>query len=246
MANNELSGPVVVTFLVKWLQELSDLEFSYRIIFIPETIGSITYLSLNLKEMKKNIISGFNVSCVGDNRAYSFLPSREGNTISDHVAKHVLKWIDPDFVKYTWFDRGSDERQYCAPGVNLPIASIFRTKHGKYPEYHTSLDNLENVVTPEGLKGGYLMLKRALELFEKNKNYIVTVLGEPQMGKRGLRPTLSDNKMEKQMFLMMDFISLCDGKNSLISIADQLKCPAWDLYKIVDELISHNLIVESS
>ena len=88
------------------------------------------------------------------------------------MAKHVLKWIDPNFVKYTWFDRGSDERQYCAPGVDLPIASIFRTKYGKYPEYYTSLDNLENVFTPEGLKGGYFALKKSLQLYLYQKNLV--------------------------------------------------------------------------
>jgi aminopeptidase-like protein len=94
MANNELSGPTVVTFLAKWLKEISETDYSYRIIFIPETIGSITYLSRNYQDMKKKIFAGFNVSCVGDDRAYSYVPSRNGNTISDLIAKHVLKWTD--------------------------------------------------------------------------------------------------------------------------------------------------------
>tara|TARA_B100000035_G_scaffold143122_1_gene121829 strand:+ start:918 stop:2198 length:1281 start_codon:yes stop_codon:yes gene_type:complete len=244
MANNELSGPSVVTFLVKWLQELKDLEYSYRIIFIPETIGSITYLSLHYEQMKEKIIAGFNVSCVGDNREYSFLPSRNGNTLSDFVAKHVLKWIKSDFVKYSWLDRGSDERQYCAPGIDLPIASIMRTKYGSYPEYHTSLDDLEKVVTPEGLDGGYWAIRKALEAIEKNKKYEVCILGEPQMGKRGLYPNLSTKKSNNDVRIMMDILSLCDGNFSLIQIAEFLKKPIWELYEPIKILQSHNLINE--
>lgn len=242
MANNELSGPTVVTFISKWLQEIPKPNFSYRIIFIPETIGSITYLSSNYKEMKKKIFAGFNVSCVGDNRAYSYLPSRDGKTISDLIAKHVLKWIDPNFVEYSWLDRGSDERQYCAPGIDLPIASILRTKYDEYPEYHTSLDNLENVVTPEGLEGGYWAIRKAIEAIERNKNYKTTVLCEPQMSKRGLYPTLSIRNGNKEVNLMMNFISFCDGKSSLLEIADKLDMPIWDLYGLADELYNHNLI----
>ena len=101
MANNELSGPAVVTFLAKWLLEASKLEYSYRIIFVPETIGSIAYLSLNYKKMKSKTIAGFNVTCVGDDRAYSYLPSRNGQTLSDLIAKHVLKWIDKNYITYS-------------------------------------------------------------------------------------------------------------------------------------------------
>ena len=243
MANNELSGPTVVTFLAKWLKQITNRQYTYRIIFIPETIGSITYLSLNYKVMKKQIIAGFNVSCIGDNRAYSYIPSRNGCTLSDDVAKHVLKWIDPNFVSYTWLDRGSDERQYCAPGIDLPIASINRTKYAEYPEYHTSLDNLKDVVTAEGLDGGYWAIRKAIELIERNKKFKVTVLGEPQLGKRGLYPTLSTKKSAEQGRTIKDLISMCDGKTSLLNIADQLNIPAWDLYELVDKLIDHNLIV---
>ena len=170
MANNELSGPAVVTFLAKWLLEASKLEYSYRIIFIPETIGSITYLSRNYKKMKNKIIAGFNISCVGDDRSYSYLPSRDGNTVSDFIAKHVLKWTDKNFIEYSWLDRGSDERQYCAPGIDLPIASIARTLYGKYPEYHTSLDDLDNLVTPRGLNGGYWVIRKAMRLLKEIRN----------------------------------------------------------------------------
>jgi aminopeptidase-like protein len=242
MANNELSGPTVVTFLAKWLQEINETDFSYRIIFIPETIGSITYLSKNYKDMKNKIFAGFNVTCVGDDRAYSYLPSRNGKTISDMIAKHVLKWIDPNFIKYSWLDRGRDERQYCAPGIDLPIASILRTKYGRYPEYHTSLDNLENVVTPKGLDGGYWAIRKAIEAIERNKKYKITVLCEPQMGKRGLYPTLSTKGTNKEVLLMMNFISFCDGQTSLLEIAESLNLPIWELYELVNKLESHSLI----
>ncbi len=243
MANNELSGPTVTTYLAKWLLSLSRRKYTYRIIFIPETIGSITYISQNLDWLKSHVIAGFNVSCIGDNRTYSYLPSRNGLTLSDQVAKHVLKWIYPNYDAYTWSDRGSDERQYCSPGVDLPIASIMRTKYGMYPEYHTSLDDLVNVVTPEGLNGGYNALKLAIETIEKNCFPQATILGEPQLGKRGLYPTLSTKISGKEVRLMMNIITWSDGTKSLIDIADACNVPVWDLYSIVEKLLENNLIL---
>ncbi len=242
LANNELSGPTVVTYLAKWLTESKNLEYTYRIVFIPETIGSISYLSKNINHLQDNVFAGFNVSCIGDDRAFSYLPSRNGNTLSDEVAKHVLHHIDRNYKKYTWLDRGSDERQYCAPGVDLPIASIMRTKYGEYPEYHTSLDDLENVVTPEGLNGGYWAIRKALEAIEKNKKYRVTVLCEPQYGRRGLYPTLTTNKHDANVALMENIVSLCDGKKTLIDIAEILNNPIWELYETIDMLLSKSLI----
>ena len=167
MANNGLSGPAVTTALVKWILS-SSREYTYRVIFIPETLGSITYLSMHLDTMKKNIVAGFNVTCVGDERAYSFLPSRYSNTAADKVALHVLKNKKLDFKYYRYLDRGSDERQYCSPGVDLPVVSIMRSKYGEYPEYHTSLDNLE-FVTVKGLTDSFLLHKDCIEALEKNK-----------------------------------------------------------------------------
>ena len=242
MANNELSGPTVVTYIAKWLQNLGSRRYTYRIIFVPETIGSITYLSMNYRDLTKNVVAGFNVSCVGDNRGYSYLPSRDGRTLSDKVARHVLHHIDPNYSVYKWIDRGSDERQYCAPGIDLPIASIMRTKYGQYPEYHTSLDDLVNVVTPKGLDGGYWSLRRALELLEKNFKYKVNVYCEPQMGKRGLYPTLSTKNGGDEVRFMMDFLSYCDGKHDLVDIAEKIDAASWDLYELATILEKNGLI----
>lgn len=242
MANNELSGPCVTTFLAKKLKELQRTKYSYRLIFIPETIGSIAYLSRNIEHLKKNVIAGFNVSCVGDNRDYSYLPSRAGNTLSDQVAKHVLKYTCSAFKSYSWSDRGSDERQYCAPGVDLPIASIMRTKYGMYDEYHTSLDDLINVVTAEGLDGGFNAIWNAIEVIERNAYPKVKLLCEPQLGKRGLYPTLSTKASGAEVRLMMDLITWSDGTRSLIEIAELCNSPVWELYPIVEKLNGHHLM----
>lgn len=243
MANNELSGPCVTTYLARKLQETEQLRYSYRIIFVPETIGSITYLSKNIEHLKNSVVAGFNVSCVGDNREYSFLPSRNGDTLSDRVARHVLKNLLSTFKSYSWRDRGSDERQYCAPGVDLPIASIMRTKYGMYDEYHTSLDNLIDVVTPEGLEGGFDALWKALEAIDKNCFPNATVLCEPQLGKRGLYPTISTKSSGSEVALMMDLLTWSDGTRSLIEIAELCNCPVWELYPHIERLSSHQLIV---
>ncbi len=235
MANNEVSGLSVLTFITKWLNQQKNLKYSYRIIFIPETIGSIAYLNKNMKKMKKNIIAGFNVSCVGDNRTFSFLPSRNGNTLSDTVARHVLKWIYPNFKNYTWLDRGSDERQYCAPGVDLPIASIMRSKYGEYPEYHTSLDNLEKVVSAKGLYGGYGAIKKAIFIIDKNVVPINLKICEPFMTKYNLYDTLSFQKNSSKNItnkIIMDIISYSDGKNSLLEISDKLEKPFEDIHNL--------------
>ena len=236
MANNELSGPCVVTFLAKWLINLRSLKHTYRIVFVPETIGSIAYLSKNLDAMRANVVAGFNVTCIGDERAYSYIPSRNGETVSDKVAKHVLRFIDPDFVQYSWADRGSDERQYCAPHVDLPIASILRSKFLSYDEYHTSLDDLETVVTEKGLAGGFEAIRCALEVIENNVYPNVTVLCEPQMGRRGLYPNISDQTNYKNTNLMMNLVSHSDGQMSLLEIADKLDVSFWELYDLANNL----------
>jgi len=241
MANNELSGPVVTAALAKWLVSLKDREYTYRVIFIPETIGSIVYLSMNYKHLKKYVIAGFNITCVGDDRCYSYLPSRDGETLSDKVALHILGNIDHNFKRYTWLDRGSDERQYCSPGIDLPIATIMRSKYAEYPEYHTSLDDL-NLVTDSGLNGGFLAIQDAIKVIENNFYYECEVLCEPQLGKRGLYPTLSTKNSNNLVNVLTGVISYCDGKKTALEIAEILGISFFEVNEVIQTLVEQGLV----
>lgn len=240
MANNELSGPVVATFLGKWLA-LAPRRYSYRIIFIPETIGSITYLSRHLDTLRANVVAGFNLTCMGDDRAFSYLPSRNGATLADRAALNILTHGHPDFVRYSYLDRGSDERQYCSPGVDLPVVSVMRSKYREFPEYHTSLDDL-TFVTPSGLAGGYGAVRDCLELLERNRSYRATCLGEPQLGRRGLYPMFGTKESHDQVKDILDVLAYADGTNDLIAISDLTGVPVPRLLPIVDRLVREGLL----
>lgn len=222
LANDNLSGPVVLTFLAEWLSSLPSRKYTYRIVYTPETIGAISYLHKNLEQLKKRVIAGFIFTCLGDERTWSYLPSRNGNTLSDRVAKYVLNKFVPTYTTYSFLDRGSDERQYCSPGVDLPIASIMRSKYGTYPEYHTSLDNL-GFVTDEGLNQSLELYKNVIGIIEKNATYKTTCLCEPQLGKRGLYPTISTKKTMGTTKDLMNLIAYADGLRDLLSIAEHIQ-----------------------
>lgn len=235
MANNELSGLSVCTYLAKYFTKQSKENFySYRILFLPETIGSIAYIHKNLKTMKRNIIAGYVVTCVGDERNFSYMPSRNGNTISDKIAKHVLFYYTKNkFLQYSWLDRGSDERQFCSPFVDLPIASVMRSKYNTYPEYHTSLDILDKVVTNKGLQESYKLYLKILKAIEINYYPKVKIFCEPNLGKRNLYPTISiKDGLKIEQKRIKDIISYSDGKNSLLTISSIIGMPIWETYEI--------------
>ena len=241
LANDNLSGPVLATYLAMYLQKIKKLRFSYRFIFIPETIGAIAYLNKNLNNLKKNTYAGFILTCVGDNNNYSYLSSRNGDNICDIAALHVLNYSKVQYKKYSFLDRGSDERQYSSPGIDLPFCSVMRSKYGEFDEYHTSLDNLD-FVSPEGFEGSYNMHKKIIDLFECNFKYKSIILAEPQLGKRGLYPNKSTKKSHEKVRDMMNLISYSDGKKSLLEIANEIKVPIWDLSLLASKLIEHKIL----
>lgn len=240
MANNELSGPCVAIHLAKWLKGRKN-RYTYRIVFVPETIGSIVYLSKNLKKMKKNTIAGFVLTCLGDNNNYSYLESPYANTLADKVAQNVLKYHVSDYKTYSYLTRGSDERQYCSVGIELPVCSVMRTKYGEYPEYHTSADDL-NFISIEGLNGSFEVYKKIITVLENNEKYRMKYCCEPQLGKRGLYPTTSTKDAKPAIRNIINFIAYANGKNDLIDISNIINMEIEKLLPIVEDLKKAKLI----
>jgi aminopeptidase-like protein len=225
MANNELSGPIVSMSLIEYFLKQSKkkiLSKTLRFIFIPETIGSISYLSRNIGILKKNVVAGFNLSCIGDERMYSCMLSRDQNTISDRALLETFKKLNIKPKIYSFLKRGSDERQYNFPKVDLPIASIFRSKYGEYKEYHTSLDDF-NLVTPRGIKGGYTVAREAINFILSSTYPKCKIICEPNMGKRGLYPLVSKDAKDNKLMNMMNFITYADGKIELKELSKKIK-----------------------
>lgn len=244
MANNELSGPVVLSALLKFVKDhIPEPKFSYRFILVPETIGSAAYMSRNLEQMQERVVCGFNLSCVGDERAYSHVQSRYGDTIADTALQSAL--IGKDNVKtYSFLERGSDERQYCAPGIDLPLCGFCRSKYGEYPEYHTDADNFD-VVTQQGLDGAFQVMTTIIKAFELGLYPTVAVKGEPQLGKRGLYPTISQKGSYSAIRARMDVLAYADGSNSLFDIANRISVPLGIVLKEVELMLEHGLVTVS-
>jgi len=242
MANNELSGPVVTAWLAKWILS-QPRRLSYRIVVAPETIGALTYLNLHLEHLKRHVVAGFVVTCVGDDGPFSYLSSRYATSLADRVALNILKSRRPEFVRYSFLERGSDERQYCSPGVDLPVVSVMRSKYGTYPGYHTSLDDL-NFVSPAGLRGSFEVLRDCLRLLERNKVYRATCIGEPFLSARNLYPTLSTRGLRADVKPMMDVLAYADGTTDVVSLRDIIDVPADDLYPVIKTLQGAGLISE--
>ena len=241
MANNELSGPIVSMGLINYFKN-KKLNKTLRFVFIPETIGSISYLSKNLKYLKENVIGGYNLSCIGDERQHSCMFSKYQNSPSDEAVIEAYKLLKiKNYKVYPFLKRGSDERQYNSPGIDLKISSIFRTKYGEYSEYHTSLDNF-NIVTLKGCIGGFNVARKSIEILLERIYPRCKIMCEPQMGKRGLYPTLSTKNQISLTRSYMDFLQYADGTNSLEKISNLIKLELNSVKKINSILFKNNLI----
>ncbi|MCF8482203.1 MAG: DUF4910 domain-containing protein [Rhodospirillum sp.] len=241
MGNNELSGPVVATALARWLTTLPRRRYTYRFVFGPETLGAAVYLSRHMDHLKAKVDAGFVITCVGDDRAHGFLPSRLGKTLADRVGRQVLRHRAPDFTEYSFRTRGSDERMYCSPLVDLPVVSVMRSKYTTYPEYHSSLDDL-SLITPSGLAGGFSALADCIATLEANERWLATVPGEPRLDPRGLKPTISHTAGHNLSHDLMDVYFHCDGRHDLLAIAERLDMPMGTVASLASELARHGLI----
>lgn len=241
MANNELSGPVLTAALANYLKSKKN-NLSYRFIFIPETIGAAVYLKRNLKRIRKNLIAGFVLSCVGDNKSYSLINSPYGNNYADKVAEFNYKYRKKKFKKYSFLYRGSDERQFCSPNIDLPFCSILRTKHGKYKEYHTSLDNL-NFISAKGLSGSFDIMKSLIKILENDIIYNAQMKCEPFLTKYNLKRSLSgERNLDNNTKNVINLLAYSDGKRGLIEISKILNADFFKLKKIADNLVKKKLL----
>ena len=225
MANNEISGPVIVTELAKYVKDnFKKTKFSYRFLFLPETIGAIAYISKNLSNLKKNVFAGYVISCVGDNRSFSHIKSRKENTIADKSIKAAL--LGKKNVKeYSFLDRGSDERQYCSPGVDLPVCGFSRSKYASFPEYHSSADNFD-LVTHEGLKGSLEVLKSIINTYENGLVPKMNIKCEPQLGRRNLHPSVkTSHNHNKEILLRLNLVAYSDGTLNAFELSELLNVP---------------------
>jgi aminopeptidase-like protein len=241
MANNELSGPLLWIELVKYLKSIST-KFSYRFILVPETIGSIVYCNKFEKELKERIQFGLNLTCIGDERAYSMISTPNGNTIVDRIIRRSL--VDKDNPHcYSWLFRGSDERQYNSPRMDLNVVSLCRSRFGDFDEYHTCADIFGRTVTEKGMRQSLRWVKDILWLIENNNNLESRYIGEPHMSKYNLYPKVSISSQPKNR-IMMNFLSLCDNRD-LLSIAEYLNLSITEAKRIYETLLSNSLITVS-
>ena len=242
MANNELSGPIVAMSLIDYFKKYK-LDKTLRFVFLPETIGSITYLYKNLKNLKKNIIGGFNLSCIGDEKQHSCMLTKYGNSLSDQSILAAYKKLKIKYKKYSFLERGSDERQYNSPGIDLSVSSIFRSKYGEYKEYHTSLDDFK-LVTKKGILDGTKVAMNAIKILSKKIVPKNNIMCEPQMIKRNLYSGLSFklNKEAINSRKLLNFLQYADGTNDLRKISNLIKLNYSETFKIYKILIKNKLI----
>lgn len=245
LCNDNLSGIVVATMLAESLV-CRPRRYSYRFLFIPGTIGSITWLALNEPRIER-IKHGLVLTGVGDVGGITYKRSRRGDAEIDRAMVHLLAHGEESHRVINFFPYGYDERQYCSPAFNLPVGCLMRTLHGEYPEYHSSGDSL-SFVKPDALARSFLLCQRLVELLEHNRIYVnQNPKCEPQLGRRGLYRALAGHQ-EKQIreLTLLWVLNLSDGQHSLLQIAEQAGVPFEDVRRATEELVACGLLREKS
>ena len=243
LCNDNLSGLVLSTFLAKYINQFSS-KFTYRFLFVPATIGSITWLALNESDISL-IQHGLVAVNLGDSGKFTYKKSRKGNAEIDQVVMNVLKNSGIDYHVIDFFPYGYDERQYCSPGFDLPIGCLMRTPHGHYPEYHTSADNLE-FVKPQYLAESFSIYSSVLDVLENNRTYLNrNPKCEPQLGKRGLYQKIADHSdSQTRQLAMLWVLNLSDGNHSLLDISNRSGLDFSLIKDAADMLIDCDLLTE--
>jgi aminopeptidase-like protein len=241
LCNDNLSGVVLLTFLANYLKD-KKLRYSYRFLLIPETIGSITWLSLN-EEKIKNIKYGLVVTCIGDPGISTYKKSRQGNALIDKIAEKALIDSKEPYEIIDFFPMGSDERQFCSPGFNLPVGSLMRTPYWKFPEYHSSADNLD-FISGEKMANSLKKYLEILYIIENNATYLnLNPKCEPQLGSKGLyRSIATERKCEVDEYIMLWVLNYSDGFHSLLDISVLAKAKFVKIKKAAELLLSHGLL----
>jgi aminopeptidase-like protein len=243
LCNDNLSGIALATLLAKALGQ-QRRRYAYRFLFIPGTIGSITWLAQH-ETWTQKIKHGLVVACVGDPGQIHYKKSRRGDTEIDKAVIHILQQSGDPYEIIEFSPYGYDERQYCSPGFNLPVGSLSRTPYGRFPEYHTSADNLD-FVKPVALADSLRKCQAVIDVLEKNRMYVNTnPKCEPQLGRRGLYSTLGSNKNAKANELaMLWLLNLSDGGHTLLEIAERAHIPFDHLWTVAQTLVQHGLLKE--
>jgi aminopeptidase-like protein len=243
MANNELSGPLVLSLLYKRISQIKNRKYSYRFVVAPETIGIIAYLFKHGMQLKENLSAGYVITCCGDKGDFTYKRSKRGNSLADKIAEHVLSYSGRKFNSENFSVGGSDERQYCSSGFNLPVGSLTRSMYQRYKEYHTSLDNKSFINFSSILESVdmYESFFRALELNALYESEILFC--EPNLGKRDLYPNVVNPLADrKKIHNLLHFLSYADGKIDLLEIAEKRGVSIFDFAEIVQTCISKDLI----
>lgn len=243
MASNELSGPLVSSFLYNKLKSGINRYHTLRFLFVPETIGAIWYLSVNGNRLMKELKAGFVLTCIGDDGAFTYKKSRRGNSVADRCSEYVLDNSNAKFTVEDFFPTGSDERQYCSPGFNLPVGSIMRTRYGKYDEYHTSADN-KSYISFEAMEESVNMCAEIIDVIDKNAVYNnLMPFCEPQLGKRGLYPTMGSMKDTSQFVnALMWVLNQSDSSKDLLEMSRLSNINFSDIVDASDSLSKSGLI----